>query len=141
MTSATIYFNEKVVGLLTFEQQKNRWWSTFKYANEWLNNGFNISPDLDFDSVMQFFSETWPRVFTEQSPNGFGRSIINKNSDHFLTEWDYQLFVPDKVRLGGFQWKVDDSFLGKDNNNPLVVMDYDHVLKAFNQLEKKYFFR
>jgi serine/threonine-protein kinase HipA len=109
------------VGTLRFEAQGNREFSSFDYADSWIQNprGFAIAPSMPLESNRYFFKKegdlvsALPPALSDTTPDSWGRNIIrrdareNRQDTTPLNELDYLLAVDDFSRLGALRVKQD----------------------------------
>ena len=76
-----VFYNDKKVGTLAL--MKNNI-VAFEYDNEWLNNGFSISPyslplkkQVFIPKINSFFDGMYG-VFSDSLPDGWGRLLVDR---------------------------------------------------------------
>ncbi|WP_320188647.1 type II toxin-antitoxin system HipA family toxin (plasmid) [Agrobacterium rosae] len=106
-----------LVGTLRFEAQGNREFSSFEYADTWIDNprGFAIAPSMPLDGGQFFYKKDGdyvsplPMPIADTTPDSWGRNIIrrdareNRKDTSPLNELDYLLSVDDFSRLGALR--------------------------------------
>lgn len=132
------------VGTLWFEARGNREFSSFEYAESWLNHPrrFALAPSMPLNANKQFFrSESehmspLPPALADTTPDSWGRNIIRRDARENareagpLTEIDYLTAVDDFSRVGALRVREDVDgapFLssqpgGKHNIPPLLKL-------------------
>jgi len=131
------------VGILRFESQGDRQFSSFQYATAWLENPrrFAISPSMPLAANQYFYrsdgarSSPLPPALADTTPDSWGRNIIrrdlrdNGGRRSAVTELDYLISVNDFSRLGALRVKLDrddSSFLAA---NPVGRHDVPPLLE------------
>ena len=100
--------------------------SSFEYDQEFLRDGWQISPDLPLHPgrIYTRESSTLPGVFLDTTPDDWGRKLIR--SDHArrrrsnpelpakLGDFDYLLGVSDHTRMGALRLRTDGPWLSRE---------------------------
>ena len=101
--------------------------SHFRYSDAWLQHprSFALSPALPLSDYWQHFAATaqapgaaLPGVLRDAAPDGWGRSIIERNTGA-RTETDYLLAVDDRTRLGALRFADSNGVLLSSNEPPV----------------------
>ena len=128
--SLQVFFNEKKVGTLAL--MKNNI-VAFEYDNEWLNNGFSISPFSLPLKKQVFIPKIYPfdglyGVFSDSLPDGWGRLLVDRmlNSQNInpreIGTVD-RLAIVGETGMGALSYKPEFNLL-EDND---YQEDYDSL--------------
>lgn len=132
------------VGMLTFEAAGNREYSSFRYADSWLENPrrFAIEPALPLDGERHFFRPAsehgtpLPLAIADTTPDSWGRSIIRKDArlnrgrSGPLVETDFLTAVDDFSRMGALRFRADQDdapFLASEPHGRHLVPPLLHL--------------
>ncbi len=99
--------------------------SRFTYHPQWLEDGYEISPDLPLTRLGLVFTDRkpLPGALADTTPDSWGRRLIRRQYKGALNELEYLLRVSDGTRMGNLRIKRqgDKHFLRNDNVRPLDV--------------------
>jgi serine/threonine-protein kinase HipA len=145
------------VGILRFEAQGSRQFSTFEYSDAWLQNPrrFPLSPSMPLETAKYFNradddkASPLPMPFADTTPDSWGRSIIRKDTRESgargapLTEIDFLTAVDDFSRMGALRFKdkpEDTAYLattpaGRHEIPPLLELD--DLGRSIAELERR----
>jgi hypothetical protein len=65
------FLNAYIIDKKRFSPIQDEFFS-FKYSDEWLNDGFEISPDLPFQKNFVYESDELPLAFHDMMPDRWG---------------------------------------------------------------------
>lgn len=133
--NVTIYHNDLLVGKIVENDNENM---MFQYSEEWIKNGFPISP-FSLPLENKIFTQTKNifdgviGVFIDSLPGGWARHVINKQLKEFSINYENlntptQLSLLDKYSLGSLTFKPNQSLktkifkLTKNNVNELDTL-------------------
>ena len=129
--SLQVFYNEKKVGTLALMKKNNI--VAFEYDNEWINNGFSISPFSLPLKKQVFIPKIDPfdglyGVFSDSLPDGWGRLLVDRmlNSQNInpreISQID-RLAIVGETGMGALSYKPEYNLLeDKDYQE-----DYDNL--------------
>jgi serine/threonine-protein kinase HipA len=139
------------VGILTYEQPQNikegfiqsyKFSSgnyTFIYDELWLENGFQLSPDLRLKKGIVYNHYKLPLAIQDILPDLWGREVLNSYLNRKLDDLDLLLGVDDELRLGALRissLEKPDLFLGKSDDITIPKMiDLSKLKKITQKIE------
>ena len=115
-----IYNNDDFVGFLEVYAVGRNETYYFEYDKEWLENGFEIDPNLPLQSS-QFVSKNLWGAFCDISPERWGKLIQNRKANSELTESEYMLGVSDYFRIGSLRIEKENEFVSATNDIPKLT--------------------
>ena len=113
-----VFYHERLVGTLAMTNERK---AAFEYADEWLENGFSISPfSLPLEKkvcvpVKNYFNGLWG-VFADSLPDAWGQLLL----DRMLKEKGHNIY---KVYIGNFVTSLNM------NGASLTIVDLDTETK------------
>lgn len=119
MQSIQVYENDNLVGTLSILDRESY---SFIYDKLWLDSAdsFAIDPLLQLDSQAYYNQQLWG-VFSDISPDRWGRLIQMCYAEKMLTDSEYMLGVSDYFRVGALRLKVGNEFVRNSTNIPLLL--------------------
>jgi len=145
------------VGILRFEFQGTRQFSSFQYSSDWLENPrrFAISPSMPLNPNPYFNrgdgarASPLPSALADTTPDSWGRNIIRKDMKENggitapITEVDYLTAVDDFSRLGALRVKTDTDQSPFLSSNPVgrheipPIMELDDLGRSIADIERR----
>lgn len=115
-----IYDNETKIGeMKVYAIGKNETYY-FSYDKKWLENGFEIDPNLPLKD-MEFISKDLWGAFCDISPDRWGRLIQKRKAGSELTNSEYLIGVSDYFRIGSIRIKKNDEFISPKTDIPKLT--------------------
>ena len=115
-----IYSNDDLVGFFKVYAVGRNETYYFEYDEEWLENGFEIDPNLPLQST-RFVSKNLWGAFCDISPDRWGRLIQKRKANSELTESEYMLGVSDYFRIGSLRIEKECEFVSNTNDIPKLT--------------------
>jgi serine/threonine-protein kinase HipA len=119
--------------------------SSFEYDDDWIRDGWQISPDLPLERGRMYTPEnqTLPGAFSDAAPDEWGQKIIRADNARRrsedaslparLGEFDYLLGVADRTRMGALRFREADRWLSEESGVANV-----HDLERIVQVAERY---
>lgn len=113
------------VGVLQVFVSRGKETYQFTYESDWIENGFNLDPNLLFlAAVPQTANRLWG-AFQDIAPDRWGRLLQNRaNPEAHLCDSDYLVGVSDAMRLGALRMSDEhapDIFLAPHHEIPKLI--------------------
>lgn len=115
-----IYNNDDLVGFFKVYAVGRNETYYFEYDEKWLENGFEIDPNLPLQST-RFVSKNLWGAFCDISPDRWGRLIQKRKANSELTESEYMLGVSDYFRIGSLRIEKENEFVSATNDIPKLT--------------------
>lgn len=120
--------------------------SSFEYETSWIEDGWQISPDLPLERGRRYTAEnqTLPGAFSDAAPDDWGQKIIR--ADHArrrrdepslpgrLGEFDYLLGVADHTRMGALRLRSNGTWWSSEAG-VANLHDLDRIVAAAQRYE------
>lgn len=140
------------VGTLWLSGDRSRPYSTFQYAQSWLNDPrrFAISPDLPLSDSRMFFHgsrnsdhlSALPSPLADTVPDSWGQKLLRGTYGLHLTEFDFLVSVDDFSRIGAVRIREISGgpFLAEapaDDRSPVPpILHLDAISRDIQQIER-----
>ena len=127
-----VFYHERLVGTLAMTNERK---AAFEYADEWLENGFSISPfSLPLEKkvcvpVKEYFNGLWG-VFADSLPDAWGQLLL----DRMLKEKGYNI---DNVSMLDRLAIVGESGMGALTYRPEWDMPKQEKLSSLDELSEQ----
>ena len=127
-----VFFHDRLVGTLAMTNERK---AAFEYADEWLENGFSISPfSLPLEKkvcvpVKEYFNGLWG-VFADSLPDAWGQLLL----DRMLKEKGYNI---DNVSMLDRLAIVGESGMGALTYRPEWDMPKQEKLSSLDELSEQ----
>ena len=127
------------VGELRFENDGARQFSSFRYAQSWLEQpgAFALAPDLPLEEAPQVRSgrrdsirSALPGAVTDASPGSWGRGIIERSLGRRPNELEFLLSANDETRQGALRFVDEDGRLQSGSHPPVPRRNDLEALRA-----------
>ena len=119
-----VFYHDRLVGTLAITNERK---AAFEYADEWLENGFSISPfSLPLEKkvcvpVKEYFNGLWG-VFADSLPDAWGQLLL----DRMLKEKGCNI---DNVSM--LDRLTDRNWICQSRKNSAVLMNYLNSVRKF----------
>ncbi|MFT3944665.1 MAG: type II toxin-antitoxin system HipA family toxin [Ancrocorticia sp.] len=114
--------------------------SRFIYHPQWLEHGYEISPDLPLTRLGLVFTDKkpLPGALADTTPDSWGRRLIRRQHKGALNELEYLLRVSDETRMGNLRIKMqgDKHFLRNDDARPLEMEEIPRYAKLAAMIDR-----
>ncbi len=112
-----VYMEDRHVGRLIIHEKS----SLFIYSKDWIAHGFPITPSMPLN-VREHYAVGVHGIFTDTTPDSWGRKLIQRFQGGYISEQDYILRVSDQLRLGALRFSLDGgmTYEGKGKGVPSV---------------------
>ena len=130
-----VFFHDRLVGTLAMTNERK---AAFEYADEWLENGFSISPfSLPLEKkvyvpVKDYFNGLWG-VFADSLPDAWGQLLL----DRMLKEKGYNITIVNER----FIKPVDTDMLDRlsESHRLIVTMEENVLSGGFGEAACQYY--
>ncbi|WP_255298860.1 type II toxin-antitoxin system HipA family toxin [Helicobacter suis] len=115
-----VYSNTDQVGVLEVYATGRNETYYFTYDANWIQNGFEIDPQLPLQETKVVSKELWG-AFCDISPDRWGRLIQKREAKSELTDSEYMLGVSDYFRVGSLRLFKEGLFVSPSTNHPKLA--------------------
>lgn len=131
-----VFYHERLVGTLAMTNERK---AAFEYADEWLENGFSISPfSLPLEKkvcvpVKNYFNGLWG-VFADSLPDAWGQLLLDrmlKEKGHNIDNVSMldRLAIVGESGMGALH--TDRNGICQSRKNSAVLMNYLNSVRKF----------